>query len=460
MRDYELTGEALAAALEDPALESMNFLNEIASCYPGAVSFASGRPTEDFFDVADIHRYIDTYCEYLRRERGYDEAMVRRELFQYGRTKGLIHELIARHLDRDEGIYADPEAVVVTVGFQEAMFITLRALRASDRDVLLAVSPAYVGLTGAARLADLPVLPVRSGGDGVELDHLASQVATARARGLRPRACYLMPDFANPSGMSLTIPQRRALLKAAAEQDILLLEDNPYGLFHDGEHTPTLKALDRERNVIYLGSLAKTGFPGLRVGYVLADQRVLGRGLLADELSKIKSMVTVNTSAVAQAVAGGKLLRHGCSLRAANQRETATYLRNMGCLLAGLDRRFPNCGLPAHRFHNDRLPDGRFNGSGVTWNRPSGGFFAVVTTPFPADDKALEYSAREHGVLWMPMRHFCMDDTGDHQLRLACSQLSEAHIETGLDRFAAFVTSYQSYPQRRDADGHSPMPRA
>jgi|SRR5579872_2660790 len=177
MRDYELTGEALAAALEDPALESMNFLNEIAGRYPGAVSFASGRPTEEFFDVTQIHRDLDTYCEYLRRERGYDDAMVRRELFQYGRTKGIIHELIARHLDRDEEIRTDAEAIVVTVGFQEAMYITLRALRASERDVLLAVLPAYVGLTGAARLADLPVLPVRSGEDGIDLDHLAGQIA-------------------------------------------------------------------------------------------------------------------------------------------------------------------------------------------------------------------------------------------------------------------------------------------
>ncbi len=90
MRDYELTYDDLAVALGDPALESMNFLNEIASRYPGAVSFASGRPAEEFFDVAQIHRYIDTYCDYLRRERGYDDAMVRRELFQYGRTKEFL----------------------------------------------------------------------------------------------------------------------------------------------------------------------------------------------------------------------------------------------------------------------------------------------------------------------------------------------------------------------------------
>jgi (S)-3,5-dihydroxyphenylglycine transaminase len=423
--DYELAAATLHGSLRDPALESMNFLNEVASRYPEAVSFASGRPFEEFFDVALIHEYLDAYCRYLADERGYGPAEVNRELFQYGRTKGIVHDLIARELAGDEGISVDPEAIVVTVGCQEAMFITARALRAGERDVLLAVSPTYVGLTGAARLADLPVWPVRSGPDGIDLDDLAGQVARARAAGLRPRACYVMPDFANPSGASLTAELRRGLLDLAARENILLLEDNPYGMFHEGPQLPTLKALDAHRRVIYLGSFAKTGFPGARVGYAVADQRVAaGDGsvtLLADELSKIKSMLTVNTSALAQAVVGGKLLRHQCSLAAANRRETAVYVRNLRQLLDGLGRRFGAS-------------------SGVTWNSPAGGFFAVVTLPFPAGDELLEHSAREYRVLWTPMSHFYADGNGLHQVRLACSQLTPDLIETGLDRFAAFVT--------------------
>ncbi len=432
MRDKTLatlvhTGD-LHGSLEDPALESMNFLNEIGLHYPDAISFASGRPAEEFFDVDLIHRYLDSFCRYLKSELGYDDEQVRRVLFQYGRTKGIMHELIARQLAVDEGIEADPESIVVTVGCQEAMFLVARALRRDDRDVLFAVAPTYVGLTGAARLADLPVWPVRSGPAGIDLDDLSAQADRARAAGLRPRACYVMPDFANPTGVSLTVPFRQRLLDRAAQEGLLLLEDNPYGMFHDGEPVPTLKALDTRRQVVYLGSYAKTGFPGARIGYAVADQRVTGgrggSGLLADELSKIKSMLTVNTSPLAQAVVGGKLLDHGCCLARANARETAVYVRNLRHVLDGLTGRFPPAAAAADR---------------VTWNAPRGGFFVVLTLPCAADDQLLEYSARTHGVLWTPMRHFYADGGGEFQLRLAFSQLTRQQIETGLDRFAGLI---------------------
>jgi DNA-binding transcriptional MocR family regulator len=430
-RGCDLVVSALHASLEDPALESMNFLNEVGGRYPGAVSFASGRPTEEFFDVGLLHEYIDDYCRYLHDTRGFSKEQVSRALFQYGRTKGIISELIARQLAADEGIEVDPEALVVTVGCQEAMFIVIRALRADERDVLLAVSPTYVGLTGAARLADMPVWPVRSGPAGVDFADLTAQVRRARAAGLRPRACYVMPDFANPSGASLPVPLRHRLLDLAAREQLLLLEDNPYGTFHDGTQRPTLKSLDTTRQVVYLGSFAKTGFPGARVGYAVADQRVAGTGgdvvLLADHLSRIKSMLTVNTSPVAQAVVGGKLLAHDCSLTEANQRETAVYRSNRRQLLAGLASRFTGGGTGQ-----------------VTWNSPSGGFFVVVTLPFPAGDELLEFSARQHGVLWTPMCHFYDGTGGRHQARLAYSQLTPELIETGLDRFAALVADPRS----------------
>jgi (S)-3,5-dihydroxyphenylglycine transaminase len=424
----DLRGSGLHASLQDPALESMNFLNEVASRYPEAVSFASGRPYEEFFDVALIHQYIDSFCDYLRTDLGYSTQRLNAALFQYGRTKGIVHELIARQLSVDEGIDVDPEAIVVTVGCQEAMLIVLRALRRDDRDVLLSISPMYVGLTGAARLVDMPVWPVRSGADGIDLADLAAQAQRARAAGLRPRACYVMPDFANPSGVSLSAEAREQLLAAAAQEDLLLLEDNPYGTFGAGPRMPTLKSLDSGRLVVYLGSFAKTGFPGARVGYAVADQRVAdGNGaitLLADELSKIKSMVTVNTSALSQAVVGGKLLENGCSVIKANQRETAVYVRNLQQVLGGLASRFP-------------APAG--SAAPVTWNTPSGGFFVVISLPFAADDSLLEYSARQFGVLWTPMSHFYDGEGGTHQVRLAYSQLTPEQIETGLDRFAAFV---------------------
>jgi (S)-3,5-dihydroxyphenylglycine transaminase len=308
-------------------------------------------------------------------------------------------------------------------------------LKAEDNDVLMVIAPAYVGITGAARLMDMRVLPVPGGPRGVDLECLAQRVQEARRAGLRPRACYVVPDFANPSGVSMDLAARQGLLNFAEDNDLFLLEDNPYGLFHgDNERHPTLKCLDKRRQVIYLGSYAKTALPGARVGYVIADQTVRdarGRGgLLADQLAKIKSMITVNTSPIAQAVVAGKLLENDCSLVQANDAARMRYARQMRQLLTGLSARFGGAsGLP-----------------GVEWNEPSGGFFVVLSLPFPADDELLEYSAREYRLLWTPMHHFYGETGGLHQLRLCVSLVDGPQIETGLDRLNALIRDRMRRP--------------
>ncbi|WP_441247487.1 PLP-dependent aminotransferase family protein [Kitasatospora sp. McL0602] len=411
-------------SLASPVSESMNFLNEVAHHYPDAISFAAGRPYEGFFDLDLIHRYLATYEEHLTDRLNGDQIAVRRTMLQYGRTKGIIHEIVAEHLRVDEGIVVDPESVVVTVGCQEALYLTLRALRRDDKDALLAVVPSYVGAHGAAQLADLPVLPVQDSPEGIDLADLVEVVRSAKAAGLRPRACYLVPDFANPSGASLGLETRRELLRLAEEHDFLVIEDNPYGLLGDGSGPPTMKALDEHHRVVYLGSFAKTGVPGARVGYVVADQPVSGRDgraeTLADQLARIKSMLTVNTSPIAQAVIGGKLLENGYSLKAANKREIQVYLDNLHHVQRGLAARFSDT-------------------PGVSWNTPVGGFFCLLTVPFAAGDDLLETSARRHRVLWTPVHHFYAETEPRRQLRLSFSHLSPEEIDEGLDRLAEFV---------------------
>ncbi|MFF9003579.1 PLP-dependent aminotransferase family protein [Streptomyces achromogenes] len=417
----QLNLAALHDSLTDPAISSMNLLNELIDEYPHAISMAAGRPYEEFFDIRLIHDYLDAYCDHLRHDRKLDEAGVTRTLFQYGTTKGVIAGLIARNLAEDENIDAAPESVVVTVGAQEAMFLVLRALRADERDVLLAPAPAYVGLTGAALLTDTPVRPVRSTENGIDPDDLVLQLKRAGEQGKRVRACYVTPDFANPTGTSMDLPARYRLLDVAEAYGILLLEDNAYGLFGT-ERLPTLKSLDRSRSVVYLGSFAKTGMPGARVGYAIADQRMPDGGLLADHLSKLKGMLTVNTSPIAQAVIAGKLLRNDYSLIKANAREIAVYQRNLRHTLDALARRLGTC------------PE-------VSWNTPTGGFFITVTVPFTADDGLLEHAARDHGVLFTPMHHFYGGKGGFNQLRLSVSLLTPEMIEEGVTRLAALITA-------------------
>ena len=419
----------LHASVSHPLSESMNFLNEVAQRYPDAISFAAGRPTERYFDLADVHRYLDLFHAHLTTVFGGDRARADRELMQYGRTKGIIHELIARHLAVDENIHAAGESIVVTVGCQEAMYLTLRALRRTPRDVLLTVVPGYVGAMGAAQLAEMTVHPVADDGSGLDFEDLDRRLAECAADGLRVRALYLVADFANPSGAVLGREARERLLRVAEEHDFLLLEDNPYGIFDAGEPgPPTLKSMDRSGHVVYLGSFGKTGVPGARVGYAVADQPVRTPDdrteLLADQLGRIKSMLTVNTSPLAQAVIGGKLLEHGYSLRAANVRERDIYRRNLRQMLDGLTRRFPPGGAPA-----------------VTWNVPRGGFFLVLTVGFEADDATLTRCAREHRVLWTPMHHFYGGGAAVRRLRLSFSHLDPAEIEEGLDRLAGFLAA-------------------
>ncbi|MBL0799236.1 MULTISPECIES: PLP-dependent aminotransferase family protein [Streptomyces] len=418
-------------SLGDPVLDAMNFLNEVVARFPDALSFAPGRPAEGTFEPEDLARHLRSYTAYLEQELGWSRDQVRTQLFQYGRTNGIIHELIARTVANDEGIEVPPEAVVVTTGCQEAMLLTLRALFARPEDTLLVSSPCYVGITGVARLLGIQVRPVPEGPDGPDPLAVRAAVRAAKRAGQRPRAFYVVPDFANPSGASMSRAARELLLAVAEEEELLVLEDDPYGFFvRTGEARPTLKALDRGRRVVHLGSFAKTALPGARVGYVLADQEVVGPGggrtLLADELSKIKSMTTVNTSAVSQAVIGGLLVESGCRLREANSAAVAHYRTTMDTLLDALERHFPA----------ERRAE-----LGVSWNRPDGGFFLVVDVPFTADHKALELSARAFGVLWTPMCDFHLDGGGTRQLRLSCSSQSPEAITEGIARLAAFITA-------------------
>jgi len=418
----------LHASVTDPVSASMNFLNEIAERYPDAISLAAGRPYDGFLDPADVPRFLESFTGHLRA-RGRTERQIAMATMQYGRTNGILGDLIARMLATDEGIEVPERAIAVTAGCQEAMVIVLRALCQGPEDVILAASPCYVGITGAARILDVDVVPVPEGPDGLDPDDVRRVAAGVRASGRRPRALYLVPDFANPSGACLSVERRHALLDAAADADLLILEDDPYGLFGiDDRPRPKLKALDTDRRVIYLGSFAKSGFPGARIGYLVADQDVVDADgtvtMLADELSTIKSMLTVNTSPISQAAIGGMLVEAGCSLRAMNQDRILFYRNNLRVLDAALERHFPAADRAAR---------------GIRWSAPAGGFFVVVDVPVIADVKLLERSAQDYGVLWTPMGFFYGDGGGTHAIRLSCSALPPDRVEEGVARLARLL---------------------
>jgi (S)-3,5-dihydroxyphenylglycine transaminase len=419
----------LHPGVADPVMDTMNFLNEVTLNYPEAISFAPGRPYEGFFDTEQIFVHLRRYLDHLAAQ-GRSPAEVRTAVFQYGPSAGLIRELIADSLRVDEGIDVPAESIVVTVGCQEAMFLALRALMAGPDDVLLVSSPCYVGITGAARLLDAEVVAVEEREDGLSCADLEAAILAERVRGRRPRAVYVVPDHSNPSGVTLPLRTRHELLELAERLDFVILEDSPYRLISPGVQVPTLKSLDRGRRVIHLGSYAKSLFPGARVGYAVADQPVLRAdgttGLLADELAKIKSMITVNTSALSQAAVAGALLASGGQISQLNAESADHYGDTMRFTLRGLEREFP-----AER--RARL--------GVNWNAPSGGFFLTLQVAFRADNDALTRSAQDFGVIWTPMSYFYPEGGGDHTIRLSISYLAHRDVREGLRRLAAFIES-------------------
>lgn len=424
-----LDASSLHASLNDPVLSSLTFLNEVMTRFPAAISFAPGAPHLAHLDEVDVTGYVDRYRRHLVEDRGFTPDRAHRLMHEYGPSRGLINDLVAGALGRDQGIGVDPRSVVITVGAQEAMLLTLRALCPSPDDLLAVVEPAFVGMIGAARLLGIGIVPVAEASDGLDFDALDAACVAAGAQGKRIRALYVAPDYSNPSGSVMDLASRQRLLDTARREDFLLIEDSAYGFTAPAcAGLPTLKALDGEARVIYLGTFAKVCLPGARVGFVVADQVVRRadgtRGLLADELAVLKTMVTVNTSPLCQAVIGGMLLDHGGSLAELGETTAAHYRRNLAQLLDALDRRLGG---------DEAVP-------GVTWNHPTGGFFVRMRLPVPVDTAMLERCAAEYEVLWTPMSQFYLSEgSGTHELRLSCSYLSPAQIEEGVVRLSAFL---------------------
>jgi (S)-3,5-dihydroxyphenylglycine transaminase len=415
----------LKSWLSDPLLDVMNFLNEVVLRYPRAVSFAPGRPAERHFDVEESLAAAAPWVEAKARAAGVPARAVWDNLGQYNKTNGIINEAIARQLAADEGIAAAPGSIVVTTGCQEGMAILLLALIDPATDALLVSDPAYIGIPGLARIMGLTVIPIATGEQGLDPAAVRRAAAEARALGRRPRALYDVPDFNNPLGTRMPLIGRRELLAAAREEGMLIWEDNPYGMFsYDGAPLPTLKALDEDGVVVYMGSFSKTLFPGLRLGYLVADQPVAlpsgERVPLAAELSKIKSLTTVNTSPLVQAIAGGILLQSGGSLRPIVERKLPFYRANRDRMLARLAAELGDC-------------------AGVSWNRPEGGFFLILTLPFEFTDEDLTACARDYGVIVCPLRFFALSPGRERQVRLSFSYVTEEQIDEGIARLARFV---------------------
>ena len=332
------------------------------------------------------------------------------EALQYGSGQGVprLREQICDVM-RLEGIEAHPDDVVVTVGSQQAVDLVTRVF-CDPGDVVLAEAPSYVGALGVFKAFQADVVHVEMDDDGLVPDALRQAIAAVRASGRRIKFLYTIPNFHNPAGVTLSAQRRAEVLEICRAADVLVLEDNPYGLLgFDSEPMRALRA-DEPDGVIYLGSFSKTFSPGMRVGWALAPHAVREKLVLAQESA------TLCPPSFSQMAVSAYLTQHDWQGQIKQLREM--YRERRDAMLEAL---------------HDLLP------AGCSWTVPHGGFFVWLTLPPGIDAKAMLPRAVTARVAYVPGTAFYADGFGTSHLRLSFCYPTPERIREGVRRFAGVL---------------------
>lgn len=413
-----------AELLRSATSTAMDFLNGIAEKYPQAISFAAGRPPGAFLGANQTPAFLQAGIQ-AAAQRGPSGALLSLEqawirFGQYADTDGIIVDDLRQLLIRMEGLEDDDLDLQITNGIQEALLIECLAAAALGGAVL-SFDPTYAGLTGAAATAGLPLYAMPRGPDPAGI--IAATIRQARLETAGPLLLYLIPDHDNPTGISLTLPERQEIVALAASHGVTILEDTAYRLFnYDQDRPASLFALAGPASpVVYLFSFSKAFMPGIRIGFSARRKTATRTAAHRAALTNIKSYISVTTSPIAQAVITGFLQDCAYDLDQANRAKVQHCRANRDALAAGLRAALPP-GLAA-------------------FNTPGGGFFMTLETGLPCDQAFMERAARDYGVLFTPMAFFSPIGQGANQIRLSFSAGSLADMTTGAARLADFLAS-------------------
>ena len=331
---------------------------------------------------------------------------------QYGSGQGDPHlrEQICDVM-RLEGIEAHPDDVVVTVGSQQAVDLVTRIF-CDPGDVVICEAPSYVGALGVFRSFQCDVVHIEMDAQGLVPEALRQAIAVVRASGKPIKFLYTIPNFHNPAGVTLAPERRPEILAICRENDILVLEDNPYGLLgFEGEPLRALRA-DESEGVIYLGSFSKTFSPGMRVGWALAPHAVREKLVLAQESA------TLCPPSFNQMAVSAYLTTHDWQGQIKQMREM--YRERRDAMMTALE---------------DFMP------ASCSWNTPDGGFFVWVTLPPGIDSKAMLPRAVTARVAYVPGTAFFADGFGSGSMRLSFCYPTPERIREGVRRLAGVLQS-------------------
>ncbi len=358
---------------------------------PGAISFAAGNPAAESFpaeQMADIAEEIFK-----------SQAAV---ALQYGVTEGFapLRTAVAQRLSNRFGIDTTKNMTFITSGGQQAIELLCKTL-CDAGDVVICENPSFIGALNAFR--SLGVKPV---GVELEADGLSIEGLERALRG-NPRAklLYLIPTFQNPTGITMSLEKRKAVYALARRYNVVILEDNPYGdLRFAGDELPTIKSMDTDGRVVYVGTFSKILSAGMRVGYVCGNAALLQKMVVA------KQVEDVHTNLFFQILCARFLEQYDLQAHIATICDL--YRKKCGWMLDALTRYMP---------------------SDVTFTRPDGGLFLWCTLPERVSQPMFIKQAAEQGVFVVPGGTFNCDETaGSRSFRLNYSVPSAQQIEQGI----------------------------
>jgi 2-aminoadipate transaminase len=368
---------------------------------PEVISLAGGLPDTSTFPP-------DTFAAVAQRIAAESCA----KALQYGPTEGLdeTKDCVAQVMAA-EGMRVAPEDMIVTTGGQQVIDLVTKTL-IDPGDVVIAEGPTYPGAVPVFSAYEADVVQVDMDSDGMRVDLLEETLDRLERDGRRPKFIYTVPSFQNPAGVTMSLPRRKRLVEVAHERELLVLEDNPYGLLrYEGDPPSPLLSLDGGVYVMYLGTFSKILSPGIRLGWVVAPPPVL------EKINLGKQGTDLCTSTLSQLMVQAYF--EESRWRDYVESLTEVYRARRDTMLDALADHFPRQ---------------------AEWTRPAGGLFIWVTLPDFIDTTDLLARALRDNVAFVPGEAAFLDGRGRNAMRLNFSGSNEDAIREGIRRIGEVVT--------------------
>ena len=399
-RDLERYADLFARRTQVMRSSAMRDLMEITT-RPEVISLAGGLPDTSTFPA-------DSFAAQMTRIAHESSA----EALQYGPTEGFAEtKACILEVMGAEGMAPDAEDLIVTTGGQQAIDLIAKTL-VDPGDPVICEAPTYPGAVPTFCSYEADVHQVSTDDDGMRIDELEQVLAELAREGRRPKFIYSVPTFQNPAGVTMSGERRRRLVELAREHEVLICEDNPYGLLrYDGDPEPTLYSLDGGDYVLYLGTLSKILSPGIRIGWVAAPPPVLEKIGLGKQAADLCTS-TLTQYFVREYFAEGRWREYIDDL-------VEIYRGRRDAMLDALERHFPEQ---------------------AEWTHPEGGLFVWATLPDYIDTTDLLAKALRENVAFVPGRAAYVDGRGAASMRLNFSSSEEDELREGIRRIGSVVS--------------------